>query len=188
MEDIDAGAFRSFLRAQGLDTEEEPQPPITDDLRNRRILTDFDGALRPTPLRLDGLRQGTAGAPPDHKPLRPVRGLYRGGPGLGGDSLRRGKGASRRAGTPGRRLGPGAGMDRALPRPGTRGPAPGPREGVAGGDRQRRRPPRLRDHRVKGPARGLPGPHRRDQPRHAPESHEGGERPLGREPPGRATS
>ena len=27
IEDIAAGAFRSFLRAQGLDTGEEPQPP-----------------------------------------------------------------------------------------------------------------------------------------------------------------
>ncbi len=48
IEDIDAGAFRSFLRAQGLDTEEEPQPPIADDLGNRRILAEFDGTLRPT--------------------------------------------------------------------------------------------------------------------------------------------
>ena len=46
--DIDAGAFRSFLRAQGLDTEEQPQPPIADDLRNRRILAEFDGTLCPT--------------------------------------------------------------------------------------------------------------------------------------------
>ena len=48
IEDIDAGSFRSFLRAQGLDTEEEPQPPIGDDLRNRRILAEFDGTRRPT--------------------------------------------------------------------------------------------------------------------------------------------
>ena len=48
IEDIDAGAFRSFLRAQGLDAEEEPQPPIADDLRSRRTLAEFDGSLRPT--------------------------------------------------------------------------------------------------------------------------------------------
>ena len=48
IEDIDPGAFRSFLRAQGLDTEEGPQPPIADDLRNRRILAEFDGTRRPT--------------------------------------------------------------------------------------------------------------------------------------------
>ena len=48
IEDIDAAAFRFYLRAQGLDTEEEPQPPIADDLRNRRILAAFDGSLRPT--------------------------------------------------------------------------------------------------------------------------------------------
>ena len=47
MDDIDLGAFRSFLRTQGLDTEEEPQPAIADDLCNRRILTEFDNALRP---------------------------------------------------------------------------------------------------------------------------------------------
>ena len=48
IEDIDAGAFRSFLGAQGLDTEEQPQPAIADDLRNRRILAEFDGTQRPT--------------------------------------------------------------------------------------------------------------------------------------------
>ena len=48
MEDIDLGAFRAFLRMQGLDTEEEPQPAIADDLSNRRILTEFDNALCPT--------------------------------------------------------------------------------------------------------------------------------------------
>ena len=32
MEDIDLDAFRVFLRTQGLDTEEEPQPAIADDL------------------------------------------------------------------------------------------------------------------------------------------------------------
>lgn len=48
IEDIDLDAFRAFLRAQGLDTEEEPQPAIADDLCNRRILAEFDNALCPT--------------------------------------------------------------------------------------------------------------------------------------------
>ena len=48
MEDIDLGAFRAFLRMQGLDTEEELQPEIADDLCNRRILAEFDNALCPT--------------------------------------------------------------------------------------------------------------------------------------------
>ena len=48
IEDIDLGEFRSFLRAQGLDMEEEPQLAIADDLRNRRILAEFDGVLHPT--------------------------------------------------------------------------------------------------------------------------------------------
>lgn len=46
--DIDLGAFRSYLQAQGLETEEEPQPTTDDDLRNRGVLTEVGGVLRPT--------------------------------------------------------------------------------------------------------------------------------------------
>ena len=48
MEDIDLDAFRSFLRAQGLDTEEDPQPPVQEDVRNAGALTVSDGSLHPT--------------------------------------------------------------------------------------------------------------------------------------------
>jgi ATP-dependent DNA helicase RecG len=46
--DLDLDAFRSYLRAQGLDTDDEPQPTTEDDLRNRGVLTELDGALHPT--------------------------------------------------------------------------------------------------------------------------------------------
>ena len=46
--DIDMHAFRSFRHGRGLDTEEEPQPSVEDDLRNARVLRDIDGALHPT--------------------------------------------------------------------------------------------------------------------------------------------
>ena len=148
MEAIDAGAFRSFLRAQGLDTEEEPQPAFADDLRNRRILAEFDGALRPT---LYGLM--AFGKEPQAHPQTAsffVQCIAYTGSGLGGHSRRRRERTTRRAGTPGRGMGSGAGMDRALPRPRTGGQAAGTGEGVARGDRQRRRPPRLRDYRGEG--------------------------------------
>ena len=48
VEDIDIDSFRSFQRGRGLETEEEPQPPIEDDLRNARVLRNIDGTLRPT--------------------------------------------------------------------------------------------------------------------------------------------
>lgn len=48
VEDIDIHAFRSFLRRRGIETEEEPQPSIEDDLRNARVLRAADGTLRPT--------------------------------------------------------------------------------------------------------------------------------------------
>ena len=48
VDDIDFGAVRSFLRAQGLDTEREPQPAREDDLRNASIVDELDGVLRPT--------------------------------------------------------------------------------------------------------------------------------------------
>ena len=46
--DIDVGAFRSFLRAQGLDADEEPQPSIEQDMRNAGILATAEGRLHPT--------------------------------------------------------------------------------------------------------------------------------------------
>jgi ATP-dependent DNA helicase RecG len=46
--DVDLAAFRSYLRAIGLETDEEPQPAGEDDLRNRGVLTEVDGELRGT--------------------------------------------------------------------------------------------------------------------------------------------
>ena len=48
IKDIHLEAFRSFQRAQGLETEEEPQPSVEDDLQNAGAVNEFDGALRPT--------------------------------------------------------------------------------------------------------------------------------------------
>ena len=48
IEDIDHDAFRAFLRAQGLDTDEEPQPPLEEDMRNAGLLAIADGSLHPT--------------------------------------------------------------------------------------------------------------------------------------------
>ena len=95
IEDIDAGAFRSFLRAQGLDTEEEPQPPIADDLRNRRILAEFDGTRRPTLYGLMAFGREPQAHPQTTSLFVQCAAYSGGGPGLGGHSLRRGKGASR---------------------------------------------------------------------------------------------
>ena len=48
VDDIDFGAVRSFMKAQGLDTEQAPQPAREDDLRNASVVDEFDGVLRPT--------------------------------------------------------------------------------------------------------------------------------------------
>ena len=48
VDDIDITAFQSFLRAQGLDAAEEPQPRVEDDMRNAGILAMSDGRLHPT--------------------------------------------------------------------------------------------------------------------------------------------
>ena len=47
-DDIDLNAFRAFVRAQGLDSDEEPQPRAEDDMRNAGVLAESDGRLRPT--------------------------------------------------------------------------------------------------------------------------------------------
>lgn len=46
--DIDLGAFRAYLRQLGIETEVGPQPHADDDLRNRSVLVDAGGELRPT--------------------------------------------------------------------------------------------------------------------------------------------
>jgi len=46
--DVDLQVFRSYLRALGLETDEEPQPATEDDLRNRGVLTEIDGIPHPT--------------------------------------------------------------------------------------------------------------------------------------------
>ena len=48
LDDIDFGAVRSFMQAQGLDTEQAPQPAREDDLRNASVVDELDGVLRPT--------------------------------------------------------------------------------------------------------------------------------------------
>ena len=45
---IDLAAFTRHLRRMGLQADEGPQPTMTDDLRNRGVIAEFDGALRPT--------------------------------------------------------------------------------------------------------------------------------------------
>ncbi len=46
--DIDLEAFRAYLRQLGIETEESPQPHTDDDLRNRTVVVDIGGQLRPT--------------------------------------------------------------------------------------------------------------------------------------------
>ena len=48
IEDIDHDAFRSFLRAQGLDTDDDPQPTLEEDMRNAGVLAMSDEKLHPT--------------------------------------------------------------------------------------------------------------------------------------------
>ena len=48
IDDVDHRAFRTYLRAQGLDTDDDPQPPLEADMRNAGILAVSDGNLHPT--------------------------------------------------------------------------------------------------------------------------------------------
>ena len=48
VEDIDVAAFKFFMRSQGRDMDDGPQPHIEDDLKNASIVEEFDGVLRPT--------------------------------------------------------------------------------------------------------------------------------------------
>ena len=44
----DIAAFRSFMRAQGKETEKEPEPNPEDDMRNAGVVGELGGVLRPT--------------------------------------------------------------------------------------------------------------------------------------------
>ena len=46
--EIDMEAFDSFMKAQGKETDQEPQPGADDDLRTASVCADLDGVLRPT--------------------------------------------------------------------------------------------------------------------------------------------
>ena len=47
-DDIDTRHFQGYLRAQGIQTVENPQPAMYDDLKNRAVLAEFSGQLHPT--------------------------------------------------------------------------------------------------------------------------------------------
>ena len=46
--DIDQGAFRDFLRNQNLDVDQDPQPPVDQDMVNAGLLSPAEGKLQPT--------------------------------------------------------------------------------------------------------------------------------------------
>ena len=46
--EIDMEAFESFMRAQGKQSEDDPQPETDDDLRDASVCAELDGVLRPT--------------------------------------------------------------------------------------------------------------------------------------------
>ena len=48
VDDVDFGAVRAFMKAQGLETDAAPQPARDDDLRNASVAEELDGVLRPT--------------------------------------------------------------------------------------------------------------------------------------------
>ena len=45
---IDVGTFRSFMQAQGMRTEEDPQPDIENDMLNASVCDRLESVLRPT--------------------------------------------------------------------------------------------------------------------------------------------
>ena len=100
VDDIDFGAVRSFMEAQGLDTEQAPQPAREHDLRNASVVDDFDGILRPTLYGLMVFGRDPQGASPHPEPVRAVRRLRRLGPGRGGADRRRREGTTGRSGEP----------------------------------------------------------------------------------------
>ena len=61
---IEPHAFRSYLAALGLDIDEEPQPTLEEDLRNRGILVDIGGELVCSLYGLLAFGRDPQGTPP----------------------------------------------------------------------------------------------------------------------------
>lgn len=61
--EIDLDAFRSFMQAQGMRTEGEPQPDLDNDLLNASVCGQLDGALRPTLYGVMVFGRGPQGYP-----------------------------------------------------------------------------------------------------------------------------
>ena len=76
--DIDMNAFRSFVLAQGLETQGEPQPSPADDLRNAGVLAEAERGFLSDSLRPYGLRQDAAAASADGGISRSAAPLTRG--------------------------------------------------------------------------------------------------------------
>ena len=171
VDDMDFGAVRAFMRAQGFDPDGTPQPAREDDLRNGSIVDELDGVPRPTLYGVMVFGRDPQ-ACPHTEPVRAVHGVRGYGPG--------GRGAGR-----GRRQGPiaepSATGDGVVPQSRSQGdvwghrahrPFAGAGGGASGGAGQRHHPPRLRHHRVAGAAGGVRRPHRGDECRRIAESHD----------------
>ena len=48
VEAIDSGLFQSFLKSRGIDVASDPQPTIEVDLKNQRVIDEFESDLHPT--------------------------------------------------------------------------------------------------------------------------------------------
>ncbi len=62
-DDIDMNAFRSYMRAQGMRMEDEPQPDVESDLRNASVCDWLNGVLRSTLYGLMVFGQDPQGFP-----------------------------------------------------------------------------------------------------------------------------
>ena len=79
VDDIDITAFRSFLRAQGLDAEEETAATSRRRHEKRGSYCRVGWTAAPDPVRSDGIRKRSTEPPTDFELLRPMRCLRRHG-------------------------------------------------------------------------------------------------------------
>ncbi len=74
-------AFGSFMRAQGMEIEQGPQPELADDLRNASVCGELDGVQRPTLYGMMVFGRGPQRYPHTSSSLHPVLALRGNGPG-----------------------------------------------------------------------------------------------------------
>ena len=171
--EIDMGAFRSFMRAQGMRIAEEPQPDIENDLRNASVCDWLDRVLRPTLYGVMVFGKNPQGFP--HTTNLFIQCVAYAGTDQASEVLSAGEGKGRLDEQVNRSMGWFRSLERREAYRGLyrQGHSPRAGRGSSGSAGERRHSSRLRIDGISGAAGNVPRPCRRHESRNSPQSYDG---------------